>query len=307
MNQISKPQQVVSKRQLGAHVSASGGLDKAVARAAALGANCLQLFSGSPRVWKRVDLSSFDLGKMNSEKKKNNVKSIFTHSLYLINLASDNPELVQKSVTALTYDLQFDAAVGGSGIVVHLGSHQGRGWIAVRDNVVLQIKQILAATPANSSFLIENSAGQNGKLCSDLEEIRWLLDEVSSPRLGWCLDTCHAFCAGYSLGAKQQPAPEGTKPENVRSETVFEAVTRLRLWSALGCVHVNDSRDAFASGKDRHDNLGDGTIPPADFEYFLQDSRVAAVPAVLEVPGLDGTGPDQENVQRLQKLAGITE
>lgn len=301
---MKQPKTNSSTREFGAHVSASGGLDKAVVRATSLGANCLQLFSGSPRVWKRVDLSSFDTTKMNSEKEKSKLKSIFTHSLYLINLASENPELVQKSTEALSFDLQFDALLGGSGIVVHLGSHQGRGWEAVREQVAQQISEILAKTPEASSFLVENSAGQNGKLCSDLEEINWLLNSVNSPRLGWCFDTCHAFCAGYSLGARQAPAPEGAKPENIRTETALESITRLKLWETLKCVHVNDSRDGFASGKDRHENLGAGNIPTQDFEFFLRDSRVAAIPAILEVPGLDGTGPDQENISRLQKLAG---
>ena len=281
-------------RIIGAHVSASGGLGKAIERAHAIGANSAQLFSGSPRVWKRKDLRDVETQKMFSKREELSVEPIFIHSLYLVNLASDKPELLQKSFDALKYDLEFDSHIRGSGIVVHLGSHTGRGWDAVKEQVAEQITKLLDATPADSTFLIENSAGQKGKLCSDLEEIRWLFDTVQGgERLGWCFDTCHAHAAGYSLG---------TEPRSLTGKLALEEIERLQLWDLLKCIHVNDSRDDFDSGRDRHANLGEGNIPTEDLEYFVNHERVVPIPLILEVPGLDKKGPDAPNVEYLKNL-----
>ncbi len=296
----------MTNRKIGAHVSASGGLDKAVERAHEIGANCAQIFSGSPRVWKRTDLTKFDPKKMFSKRKELNVEPIFTHSLYLINLASDNPDLLRKSFEVLQYDLQFDSLIGGSGIVVHLGSHQGRGFEIVREQVAEQIAKLLETTPESSTFLIENSAGQNGKLCSDLSEIRWLIDRVevllsstgsgtipAISRLGWCFDTCHAHAAGYSLGESQG---------SLISKSAITEITRLDLWETLRCIHVNDSRDDFDSGRDRHENLGKGNISQVDLAYFVNYIEVVNIPLILEVPGYEGNGPDMENITYLRKV-----
>lgn len=296
-------------RKIGAHVSASGGLDKAVERAHAIGANCAQIFSASPQVWKRTDLSKFDTKKMFSKREELHVDPIFTHSLYLINLATDNPDLLRKSFDALQYDLQFDSMLKGSGIVVHLGSHQGRGFEAVREQVAQQIVKLLETTPEDSTFLIENSAGQKGKLCGDLSEVRWLIDRVDAllastahgdsgaipviSRLGWCFDTCHAHAAGYSLGESQ---------DSLIAKNALAEITSLHLWDSLRIIHVNDSKDAFDSHKDRHENLGKGNISQEDLQFFVNHEAVAKIPLILEVPGFEKTGPDAQNIEYLKLL-----
>ena len=286
----------MTNRKIGAHVSASGGLYKAIERGSEIGANCIQLFSGSPRVWKRKNLSLFNVQKMFSKQEELSVESIFVHSLYLVNLATDKPELLEKSFNALKYDLEFDSLIKASGIIVHLGSHHGRGWESAREQVAEQITKLLETTPKDSIFLIENSAGQNGKLCSNLEEIKWLIDRIRKlskqiNRLGWCFDTCHAHAAGYALGSI---------PRSVSSKMALDEIERLGLWSSLKCIHVNDSRDEFDSGRDRHENLGDGNIPTEDFKYFVNHKEVAKIPLLLEVPGLDKKGPDKHNIRVLK-------
>ena len=292
------------KRKIGAHVSASGGLDKAMQRASDIGANCVQLFSGSPRVWKRKDLDKFDVKSMFAKQEELGVKPIFTHSLYLANLATDKPDLLRKSFDALMYDLEFDSLIKGSGIIVHIGSHTGRGWDAVKEQVASQIAKLIEQSPKNSTFLIENSAGQKGKLCSDLEEIRWLFDSISklvSPaiikKLGWCFDTCHAHAAGYLLSK-----PGKNSQTLIPQKNAVETITRLNLWSTLKCIHVNDSRDDFDSGRDRHDNLGEGHIPKEDLKYFVNHEEVKNVPLLLEVPGFEKKGPDAKNIEYLRSI-----
>lgn len=295
-------------RKIGAHVSAAGGPHRAVERAKDIGCNCVQVFSGSPRVWRRKPIEQIDFDAAASAVETTGVSPIVTHSLYLINLASEDPDLVRKSRDVLVYDMQFDAAIGGGGIVVHLGSHQRRGWDAVKDAVVRLVSEIIEASPPEAHFLIENSAGQSGKLSSDLAEIRWLLDTVAAPNLKWCFDTCHAHAAGYALGAPgSNPArndPDASAPTEVRY--AIDEIDRLELWDDLTCIHVNDSRDPFDSGRDRHDNIGEGLIPPDDMAHFLNIPQVLDLPCFLEVPGLDGDGPDAENVRRLAAIVGAS-
>lgn len=288
------------KRRIGGHLSAAGGVANAIDRAVTIGANCVQVFSGSPRVWQRSPLNLVDAEKVFSKQRESDVKPIFIHALYLVNLASENPELRQKSVRVLKHDLEFDSLLKGSGVIVHLGSHQGRGWAAVRAQVAESIAEILKDTPANSTFLIENSASHNGKLGNDLSEIRWLLDEVKSNRLGWCLDTCHLHAAGYALGAAI--SPDYRSQPGVKEKTAIETINELNLWSTLKCIHLNDSKDPFASGRDRHQNIGEGLIPTEDLKYFLNYPELTHIPLITEAPGLDGKGPDAENIRRIKAL-----
>lgn len=295
-----------TKRLVGAHVSSAGGHDKAIERAAAIGCNCVQVFSGSPRGWQRPDLATIDTNKITAKEQELHVKPIFTHALYLINLTADKPATIAKSTMTLQKELAFDAYIGGAGVVVHLGSHLGNGWESVRADLVKRLATILDASPAESTLLIENSAGQQGKLSSDLSEIRWLLDEleakgeyVSGGRLGWCFDTCHAWAAGYYLGPQPPQAEPAKNP--VRGQAT-QVITELNLWSTLKLIHVNDSRDPFGSGRDRHDNIGEGSIPLDDLKHFLNQAHVKSIPLVTEVPGFDGNGPDKQNIDRIYSL-----
>ena len=279
---------------IGAHVSTAGGTEKAMERAHNIGANAIQIFSGSPRFWKRKKLAEIPTDKLFAEQKKYGVKEIYIHALYLTNLATDKADLAQKSVDALKYDLSYSSHIKASGVIVHVGSHQGRGWEAVRDDVANRIKEILDGTPKDSVFLIENSAGQKGKVNSDLSEIRWLIDTVGSKRLKWCMDTCHAFSAGYALSKEQ--VKQGGRG------LITDEIDKYQLWDDLAVIHVNDSKGKFDGGTDRHDNLGEGNITNDAFKEFLSHPKVKKIPLLLEVPGLDGDGPDAENIERLKKL-----
>ncbi len=307
-------------RKVGAHIGGVENFAAAVEKAVKMGCNAMQIFSGSPRIWQRRTLELIVTPEFLQTRDRLGVNPVVTHALYLVNLASDKAENVEKSFKSLKYELEFDAAIGGGGVVVHVGSHQGRGWENARDQVIQVIADLLKATPANSCFLIENAAGQNGKVGDDLKEVAEILERVeqigkyvSNGRIGWCFDTCHAHAAGYYLG---EVAPDLTftgKSEkdmkNAHRRGALSAramITELGLWDALKCIHVNDSKDPFGSGRDRHQNLGDGMIPQADMKVFLNLPQLReTVPLILEVPGLDEEGPDAENVQRLKGLIAL--
>jgi len=151
------------KKLIGAHVSVSGGVHKAMERASKIGANAVQIFSGSPRSWRRVELGTIDTDKLFSEQEKYTVEKIYIHALYLVNLASPKADLLARSIKSLKYDLAYSSLIKSSGVIVHVGSHLGLGWEKVRDKVVKRIKEILTKTPKDSFFLIVAIAWQEKK------------------------------------------------------------------------------------------------------------------------------------------------
>jgi deoxyribonuclease IV len=300
-----------SNRRIGAHLSTSKGIVETVHNAAKIGANCLQVFSGSPRMWRRTPLDRIDAKAVQTAQDALDVKPIFTHALYLVNLASDNPDIITHSLETLKHDLTFDAHLGGAGVVVHIGSHQGRGFAAVKDMLVSRIHEILRDTPTESHFLIENSAGQQGKIGGNLTEVQWLIEQLNSPRVGWCVDTCHAFAAGYAFTdnssfyqEKDQKESNLFNDENTTQKLpiLAEVIQELGLLDSLKVIHVNGSRDPFNSGRDRHANIGEGTIPSTELQAFFNHPAFTAIPLITEVPGIDGQGPDAENITRIKEL-----
>lgn len=282
---------VPGTRRFGAHLSTAGGYPNAVTQAQVIGANALQIFSGSPRTWGRPAVDPERGLALKVAAEAAGIQPIIIHSLYLVNLASENPEQVAKSWKALEYDLLMGKYFDCAGIVVHLGSHQGRGWETVRQQVATGLKEFLASVDSNVPFLMENSAGQQGKLCSNFADIRWLLDEVKSPQLGWCFDTCHGWANGYSP----------TQPATPEWE-LFSNLDKYDLWDSLKCIHFNDSRDGQGSGRDRHENIGAGNIPLADLSAILNHPKLAHLPFITEVPGLDGNGPDKANLDKMWSM-----
>lgn len=281
-------------RLIGGHLSAAGGYPNAVTKAKEIGANTVQIFSGSPRTWGRPPVDPARGEELKKAAQEAGVWPVTIHALYLVNVASDNPESVAKSWSALEYDFLMGKHFDCAGVVVHLGSHQGRGWDAVKDQVAIGLKTFLEKIDSDVPFLIENSAGQKGKLCSDLSEIRWLLDAVDHPQLGWCFDTCHGWAAGYS---STQPLSE--------DKDLFATFDKYTLWDALRCIHFNDSRDLQGSGRDRHANIGEGNIPEADMKAVLNHPKLRHLPFYTEAPGLDGNGPDKANIDRIRAMADL--
>ena len=280
-----------STKYIGGHVSIAGGLEVAVERAVEIGGNCAQIFSGTPRGWTRKPLDELNIGEFNRRSIASQLGPTFTHALYLINFGSKFKDLQRLSLEAIRYDLCFDSAINGGGVVVHVGSTEATGWETTKDQVATLIDQSLRQTPDNSTFLIENSAGQTGRI-GKLEEIRWLIDQVGSTRLGWCLDTCHTYAAGYHLG----------DPNEIDERCVISEIERLHLWETLKCIHVNDSKKPFNSRLDRHENIGDGCIPTEELTFFLNYPEVQAIPFITETPGIEDKGPDKENVSRIKEL-----
>lgn len=276
-----------SNRRIGGHVSTSGGLQNAIQNTVEIGGNCMQIFAGSPRMWARSLYSTSDAEAFREGVAKVDLNPVYIHALYLTNLASDNLELLEKSKAALITDMNNSAAIDSAGVVLHIGSHQGRGWPAARTLVIESIKSVLDATPKNSILLLENSAGQQGKIGS-LPELSTILHELPSNRLKVCLDTAHAFEAGYNF----------TTEEGL--EMWIAEIEKTITLAKIELFHLNDSKTSLGSGRDMHQNIGDGFIGSDGLSRLINHKKFAHLPLILEVPGLEGLGPDKANIDRVK-------
>lgn len=276
---------------IGAHVSAAGGVKNAIARAKDLGITAIQLFASAPGNWNAPKTTPVEAEEYRALCQREGITHTFFHSIYLINLASDNPALISKSQESLIAALNLNAQMGGNGVVFHVGSGKERVFEAVKEGVIENINTILDQSDGRSTLIIETNAGQGNCVGDTFEEVATLIAGVESKdRVGVCLDTAHTFASGYDL--------VGRGSESIIAE--FEKVIGLRY---LKAIHTNDSKTAFNSRVDRHENIGYGTIGKEPFRQLLHMSELKDIPFILEVPGLEGNGPDKANVELLKELA----
>jgi len=278
---------------LGAHVRASGGVWKAIEHGEELGCEAIQIFAGSPRTWKPTTYSDKDAARFREARAASSIRFIVIHTIYLINLATSNADYYEKSVTALVGAVRAAERLGAQAIVNHTGSHQGDGFEVGLARVRAAFAQALEACgDSQVRILIENTAGAGGTMGVDLPQIAAIIDAVDGdPRVGVCLDTAHLFEAGFDIRT-----PAGL--EALLAD--FDAtIGRQR----LVMLHLNDSKTALASNRDRHENIGDGELGLEAFRTIVTHPAFAELPGILEVPGYDGNGPDLRNMETLRALA----
>jgi len=261
---------------LGAHVSVAGGLATAFDRAADLECTAIQIFVKNGNQWRGRVLSEEEADAFCAAHGCSAIKPLMAHASYLINLAAPEGEIREKSVEALADELTRCARLRVGGLVVHPGAHVGAGDEAGLARVAEALDRVFESVPdASTRILLENTAGQGTCLGHRLEHLAQIRALVSAPhRVGVCLDTCHAFAAGYAIH------------EAAGYEDFVAAVAELLGLDALGGFHLNDSVKPFASRRDRHAHIGEGEIGLDAFARLLQDPRLMDVPMVLETePG----------------------
>ncbi len=276
-------------RRVGGHVSCAGGLQNAIQNTLDIGGNAIQIFAGSPRTWARSLYPSAVAQKFKAEVVEKDLNPVYIHALYLTNFASDNPESIEKSKHALITDMTNAAAIGSAGVVLHIGSHQGRGWAVSKQLVIESLKDVLENTPQESILLLENSAGQQGKIGS-FPELSDIITGLDNPRVKTCLDTAHAFEAGYNF----------TNDEGV--EMWIRDIEKYIGLAKVELLHLNDSKTPLGSARDMHQNIGDGFIGSEGIKRVINHPKLTHLPLIMEVPGLEGMGPDKENVDRVKNL-----
>ncbi|HWO94140.1 MAG TPA: deoxyribonuclease IV [Dehalococcoidia bacterium] len=277
--------------KIGAHVSTSGGIANAPARAAQIGAETIQIFTSIPQTWRKRSISDAEVEAFRGSLAEHGIGPVFIHAIYLINLATSNPELLEKSVSALITDLEHGSRIGAGGVIFHVGIFQTGSFDDVAPQIIDAIRRILDATPEDTRLLIENAAGERKGVGCQFSEIGALIRGVGSPRLGMCLDTAHAFASCYDVTDRQT------------LDRMMDELDREVGLERLTAVHANDSKVECGRGVDRHENIGEGKIGRAGFENILAHPAFRDLPLLLEVPGYDGKGPDARNVETLRSLA----
>ena len=256
-----------------------------------IGADAIQIFNQSPRMWRPTKYTDADFERFREAMDASPLQSVVIHAIYLINPASDDPELREKSLNALVHALRVGDAIGADGVVLHPGSLVGKDRAVALDLANELIGEALAETDS-CRLLLENNAGSQAKLGLTPEELGSMLEHADgNPRLGVCLDSCHLFSSGYDIRTA-----EGTK-------TVVDEVESYCGKDRLRCIHLNDSKTPLGSRQDRHENIGEGEIGDEGLAAFLSEPRFAGLPVLLETPGPDKKGPDSNEISRARALA----
>jgi deoxyribonuclease-4 len=273
-------------------VEARKGLWNAFRNAAAIGADAIQVHPTPPGFWGSPKPSDEDVERFRQEYADAGRPPFFFHAVYLINLASDDAKVHPRSESTLAGYLAAADRLGIDGVIFHVGSHRGIGFEAALPGITERMRRALErADPQHTRLLIENNAGTGGCVGARFEEIRAMVDAVGDPRVGSCLDTCHAFASGYDLRTE------------AGAREVVDEWERVVGLDRLDAIHCNDSMSGLGSNRDRHQNIGLGEIGEEGFRALLHDSRLAKLPFILEVPGFEGLGPDAANVAILRRLA----
>ncbi len=287
---------------IGGQISTAGGFAAVPARALAMGAEAVQVFSSNPRRWQMDPPDRAELQRLGARLRELKLP-LFFHSIYLINLASPDETLRGHSVEALAHALVTGALAGAAGVVTHIGSHRGEGFdrasILVTDAAIAAIAasaHTLAALPSGGEapgelppLLLESGSGSGSTIGDSLEDLALLLAALPAS-VGLCLDTAHLFAAGHSIHQAKGV------------ESLFGDLRRLDLLQRVGLVHLNDSGAPFASKHDRHENPGLGLIGRAGLARVVRHPALVTVPFVLEVPGPDKHGPTAAEIDIVKTM-----
>jgi deoxyribonuclease-4 len=269
---------------IGAHVSPAGGLPKAIERGVERGCEAIQIFNQSPRMWKPTTYREEDVAAFKEAMSASPIDAVLIHAVYLLNCASDDPEIRAKSLTSLTHSLRVGHEIGSSGVVLHPGSAKtgdvGEAIARAGETIAEALKE-----SEGCELHLENTAGTGGTLGRSFDELAALLEASGGgKRLGVCLDSCHLLASGYDI---RTAAGMGS--------TLREATRKLGR-GKVRSLHLNDSQTPLGSNRDRHANLGAGELGKEGCMAFLSAPGLQKLPCVLETPGDNREGPGRKEI-----------
>jgi deoxyribonuclease IV len=275
---------------IGAHVSPAGGLPKAIERGVERGARAIQIFNQSPRMWKPTTYRDEDVAAFRQAMAESPIDAVLIHAVYLLNCASDDPEIRAKSLTSLTHSLRVGHEIGAAGVVLHPGSaktgHVGEAISRAGKTIVEALKE-----SEGCELHLENTAGTGGTLGRSFDELAALLEASGGgKRLGVCLDSCHLLASGYDIRAVKG-----------MSSMLSEATRKLGR-GKIRSLHLNDSQTPLGSNRDRHANLGAGELGEEGCMAFLSAPCLQKLPCVLETPGENREGPGRKEIELANEL-----
>jgi deoxyribonuclease-4 len=278
--------------KFGAHMSISGGLHKAFGHGERAGCDTIQIFSKNQQQWRGKALAEQDIALFKAEQQRTGLEPVIVHDSYLINLASPNDELWEKSIAAFADELERCSALGIPYLVTHPGAHTGSGEEAGLRREAAALNRLLdAGVGGDTLILLETTAGQGTCLGQRFEHLGYLIEQAVHPeRIGICVDTCHILAAGYDIRTPDACA------------ATFAEFDRIVGIERIKALHLNDSQKDLGSRVDRHTHIGAGCVGLEGFRAIVNDSRFADLPMILETPKGDDLAEDIENLGKLRGL-----
>ena len=278
--------------KLGKHVSIAGGIDKAISRAIDIGCNSVQIFINNPRGWKNSALGDELINDFKVSRESNQINPVVVHSIYLINLASPKKDLWEKSIQGLIDDYRRSDKIGAEYLVFHPGSHTGSGEEKGTLRIIEGLNRVLKETEGNTEILLENVAGAGTAIGKTINELNEIIRNINEPdRVGFCIDTCHAFSAGYNVASR-----DGLD-KLIDEIEVGPGLDNLKV------LHLNDSKFELGTNKDRHEHIGDGFIGKSGFNEIINHPKLVDKTFILETPWFDDLDhdPDVDILKELRK------
>lgn len=277
-------------RRLGVHTSIAGGIHLSLERARELGCDTVQIFSHNPRTWLKVHIHEEKIALFSELRRVYDMNPVFIHASYLINLASASRDIREKSVRLLMYEMDIADSLDADYVVLHTGGASREDEAVGRNRAAEAIKRVSGERAWRSGLLLENTAGERGDISSRIGELAEIMKKADTSLIGGiCLDTCHAFQAGYDLSGEK----------GVR-EIVREIKEEIGL-EKVKLIHLNDSRKAFNSRVDRHEHIGSGSIGKDGLRRFINHPPFKDVPLILETPKKS----DYDDPRNLKVVRGL--
>lgn len=281
---------IKKKLLLGAHMSIEGGFHNALERGESIGCTAIQIFTKSNRQWNAQPITQDVAILFKETLKKTNITYVMAHASYLINLASDKKETREKSINALTKELERCSILGIPHLVLHPGSHIKQGVEEGLAHVINGINKAFEQSKNKTMILLETMAGQGSALGSTFEELAYIKEGISQKdRIGICVDTCHIFVAGYNLAPAKEYKALWKK---------FDEIIGIK---HLKAFHINDSKKEYNSHVDRHEDIGKGCIGKEGFSLIMNDPAFFEIPKILETPK-ESLDQDKNNMETLYNL-----
>ena len=278
------------KRRLGVHTSIAGGIHLSLERARELGCSTMQLFSHNPRQWLTSEIPQDSIEKFRQLRNDYDINPVFIHSSYLINLAALDKSLLEKSGSLLARELDLADALGADYVVLHTGSASQDKEDNARRRAVQALERVSKEKKWKAKLLLENTAGEKGDISSRIRDLADIMDGVNKGLVGGlCIDTCHAFAAGYNLSDNDGLA-----------EFVEEVKTYAGI-DAVKVIHLNDSKKDCNSKVDRHEHIGEGRIGKEGLKRFLNHPALKSIPLILETPKKS----DQDDARNLRAVRDL--
>jgi len=275
---------------IGAHVSQAGGLPNAITRGTDLGCRAIQIFNQSPRMWRPTAYSEEDFAAFREARSVSEIDGLLIHAVYLLNCASDDPEIRARTLTSLIQSLRVGDSIGADAVVLHSGSAK-TGAVAPAIERAGELMCEALAESDHCPLHLEDTAGTGGTLGRSFEELGALIEAAgASQRLGICLDSCHLLASGHEI-----------RTADALTRTIDECVAAAGA-GRIGSLHLNDSQTPLGSNRDRHANIGEGEIGDDGCAVFLSEPRFAGLPCVLETPGEKRSGPTREEIAHVFAL-----